>query len=226
MKLHLFTAALVLLCACGQVNAEVDQHAVLVHLRPGSATASHWIGANRSGTLSDLTRIIGEHTSTGYVSNATLKAIEAANTKSIGMRKQQPQEAISHIALVRYTSSIPPQIAARKIAQFPDVEYCEPLPVFRLLGSTNDPLLPQQYYINLINAVDAWDSLPQGSSIIVGIADTGIDTTFDSFSFVSYMKHQSISIIIIRFFYDPIIYFFWMLVNMWWICTDDSSGKT
>lgn len=177
MKLHLFTAALVLLCACGQVNAEVDQHAVLVHLRPGSATASHWIGANRSGTLSDLTRIIGEHTSTGYVSNATLKAMEAANTKSIGMRKQQPQEAISHIALVRYTSSIPPQIAARKIAQFPDVEYCEPLPVFRLLGSTNDPLLPQQYYINLINAVDAWDSLPQGSSIIVGIADTGIDTT-------------------------------------------------
>lgn len=177
MTLRLFTAALVLLCTCGQANAEVDQHAVLVHLRPGSAAATQWIAANRSGTLPELTRIIGEHTATGYVSNATLQAIEMASSKRDGMRKARPDEAIAHIALVRYFSSLPPQIAARKIAQFKDVEYCEPLPVFRLLGGTNDPLLPQQYYISLIKAIDAWDSLPQGSPIIVGIADTGIDTT-------------------------------------------------
>jgi hypothetical protein len=93
------------------------------------------------------------------------------------MSKSRPDDVVSHIALVRYTSSIPPEIAARKLSQVKDVEHCEPLPVSRLLGGTNDPLFSQQYYISLIKATDAWDSLPQGSTIIVGIADTGIDTT-------------------------------------------------
>ncbi len=177
MTFRLFAIALLLLTNIWELSAQYEHNALIVHLRPDSRAAESWIRAERSGTLSILLPILGEHNSTGYVSNATLKALERAIQQRRAMAKMTTTHGLEYIALVRYERSLDPKTAAAKISRLADVAYCEPLPETKIIGSTNDPLLDQQYYVSLIKANDAWDSLPSGNPVVVGIADTGIDTT-------------------------------------------------
>lgn len=177
MITRLFTLALCILCTCGQASAEVEKNAVIVHLEPTSSVASAWATAGRQGTIPALSSVLGKHTSAGYISDATLTALERALRQQRSFAKSAAHHGLEYTAVVRYNRNIEPRIAASKIARLPGVAFCEPLPSMKIIGSTNDPLRPQQYYIDLIKANDAWDSLPAGSPIIVGIADTGIDTT-------------------------------------------------
>ena len=51
----------------------------------------------------------------------------------------------------------------------------EPLFTHRTFFSPNDPDIGSQYYINLIEANEAWDVTHGNSSIVIGIVDTGGD---------------------------------------------------
>lgn len=177
MTFRLFAVALLLLTTIKELSAQYEHNALIVHLRPDSPAAKSWARAERSGALSILRPILGEHNSTGYVSNATLKSLERAIHNRRYMAKATTTHGLDYIALVRYERSINPATAAAKISRLADVTFCEPLPETKIIGSTNDPLLDQQYYVSLIKANEAWDSLPPGNPVIVGIADTGIDTT-------------------------------------------------
>ena len=177
MTYRLFAIALLLLASTGDLSAQYEHNAVIVHLKPNSLSAISWDSAGRSGALPILRPILGEHGSVGYVSTATLKALERAIQQRRSMAKMASTHGLDYIALVRYERSLDAKTAAAKISRLADVAYCEPLPEMKIIGSTNDPLLDQQYYISLIKANEAWDSLPSGNPVIVGIADTGIDTT-------------------------------------------------
>lgn len=177
MRSLLFATALLFLCTWGQVSAECEPHTVLVHLDPQSEIASQWLSSGRSGTLPALLPILGNHQSRGYVSDATLQCVTNALARQRSMAKSQATLDLVYIAVVNYSATIDPHIVAQKLRSVRGVALCEPLPKMHIIGSTNDPLLAQQYYVSLIKASDAWDSLPSGKTIVVGIADTGVDTS-------------------------------------------------
>lgn len=55
------------------------------------------------------------------------------------------------------------------------IEQYEPVRALRILQSVNDSLFQEQWYLNTINAFDAW-LITQGSEdVIIGVIDTGID---------------------------------------------------
>ncbi|HEX6224165.1 MAG TPA: S8 family serine peptidase, partial [Chryseolinea sp.] len=54
-------------------------------------------------------------------------------------------------------------------------EIVEPVYIDKGFFSPNDPLINNQYYLNLINAQEAWDVTQGSSSIVIGIVDSGGD---------------------------------------------------
>ncbi|MDR1526285.1 MAG: S8 family serine peptidase [Dysgonamonadaceae bacterium] len=59
----------------------------------------------------------------------------------------------------------------------PAVEIAEPVFYYTLYTTPNDPLFPQQYALNKINALQAWEMTTGSNSVVVGIIDSGIDGT-------------------------------------------------
>lgn len=157
---------------------DVEPQTVVVRLRAGSPTATAWMDAGRKGPLGPLTSIIGDHSSEGYVSDATLKAYQwALDKRPQAIVTSNPGHTVARIAVIHYSVLLDPLTLARKLAAHPDVDYAEPLPIRRIDGMPNDPLAADQYHLGKIGAFDAWDMLPEGASALIGIVDTGVDTT-------------------------------------------------
>ena len=53
-------------------------------------------------------------------------------------------------------------------------EYVEPVYLYQTLFDPNDPDTTQQYYLNLLDARQAWDISKGDTSVVIGIVDTGI----------------------------------------------------
>ncbi len=173
----LFALALALLCTWEQASAEIEPRTIVIHFHPASELAQRWLRSGRTGQILALKDLLGEHTSEAYISDATLKCLDQALSAHDALYKRGHKEPLDCIAIIKYTSDIDPYIASAKLRSTTGISYCEPLPRMHIVGETNDPLLPQQYYIPLIKAQLAWDSLGSDKTIVVGIADTGIDTT-------------------------------------------------
>ncbi|MFN4986224.1 MAG: S8 family serine peptidase [Ignavibacteria bacterium] len=173
----LFALALAVMCTWEQASAEVEPRTILIHFDPASEVAQSWLRSGRTGQITILKQLLGEHTTEAYISDATLICVDRALATRTALYKSRPHEPLYNIAVVRYASDIEPDIAAAKLRNTSGISYCEPLPRMHIVGETNDPLLAQQYYIPLIKAQLAWDSLSTGTTIVVGIADTGIDTS-------------------------------------------------
>lgn len=65
--------------------------------------------------------------------------------------------------------------AVEDFAKDADVEYAEPVYVFRLCMIPNDPLYGQQWYLPAIDTPDAWDINQGSSNPVIAIIDTGVD---------------------------------------------------
>lgn len=85
--------------------------------------------------------------------------------------------SLARILVVEFDRDLDPGLVARKIAQMPGVEYAEPQWERYPLHIPNDELIPQQWYLDRINAFGGWDIERGDTSIVVGIVDTGIDPT-------------------------------------------------
>jgi len=55
------------------------------------------------------------------------------------------------------------------------VEYAEPRYLYKLAYDPNDPEIASQYYINAINAPQAWDITKGDTTVVIGIVDSGFD---------------------------------------------------
>lgn len=175
--MRLLLVALFIFGTKEQIAAQIESHAVIVHFKQGSLLASSWLDNGRQGTVKEFATIIGNHTSIGFVSTPTLVALQRAWEQRTSMHKKSSGSALELIAIVRYTKDIHPAIASKKLSSIRGVEICEPLPLYSIVSTTNDPLLNQQYYIDLVKASDAWDSIPAGKPLLVGVTDTGVDTS-------------------------------------------------
>jgi len=65
----------------------------------------------------------------------------------------------------------------RKLNKLKITDYVEPYYLPQLTYTPNDTILPNQFYINLINAENAWNINQGDTTIVIGITDTGWDPT-------------------------------------------------
>ena len=176
---HLATLVL-LVCSTALTAAEAPYYpnTVVVRLEGGSPLAETWLAQGRSGEIPRFTTVLGPHRSRGFVSDATLIAVQKAErARKEDAALQSSLAPLPYIVVLEYERTIDPMMAARKLSSHPDVVYAEPLFVQEIVEAPNDPLATSQYHLDLVQAPEAWDELPLGvAATLVGIVDTGIDT--------------------------------------------------
>ncbi len=158
-------------------SADVEPQTVVIGWKPNSPSLAKWLGQSRTGEISSITELLGAHTSRGYVSDAVLVCVDAALARQQQLRIRPQANGLSRIAVIHYSRNIDVALAARKLATQPDVEFAEPLAIQRIVDTPDDPDVNRQYHHTLVRSFEAWRFLPPGDTIVVGVIDTGIDTT-------------------------------------------------
>ena len=116
---------------------------------------------------------------------AVLKEINAGETRKIFPNHQPPAKSLhasgqpyADLSLI-YETGIPEteslEHAINRLYATGLVEYAQPRYLPELLYQPNDPFTGSQYYLNTIQAFDAW-AIEQGdTNMVIAIIDTGID---------------------------------------------------
>ncbi len=96
------------------------------------------------------------------------------------------QSHISGIYKVQLKEGESVAMAIRRVKQYSNVVYAEPIYANYLLSTPNDPkanpTTGDQYYLTNIKAYEAWDITKGNSKIIIGISDTGVDFNHNDIS--------------------------------------------
>jgi subtilisin family serine protease len=82
---------------------------------------------------------------------------------------------ISLIYKLKYNSNDDPWTVIPHLLKTGMFEYAEPSFKFELLYTSNDPQLSDIYYLDTINAYEAWDVTKGDTNVVIGISDTGFD---------------------------------------------------
>lgn len=94
-----------------------------------------------------------------------------------GWARETREHQLMRIVVVKYTADASPEEVAAALSAFPGVEYAEPIWKHSLLFSPNDPRVRdgEQWHLETIKALAAWDRLRGDSSMVIAITDTGIE---------------------------------------------------
>ncbi len=79
------------------------------------------------------------------------------------------------IVRVHYTAPLSPVLAAAVVGNLPGIAFAEVVHPRRFHFRTNDPGTAEQWYLEGIHAVEAWDVARGDSSVVVAVVDTGVD---------------------------------------------------
>lgn len=82
---------------------------------------------------------------------------------------------LSRIYRIKYSPDYDSKMVAKILMSSDKLEYAEPYYIPKLLYMPNDPYKNNQYYLDIIQAYDAWDIEQGDSNIVIGIVDTGFD---------------------------------------------------
>ena len=97
------------------------------------------------------------------------------NKSSARLAPRKVQTDITCYFKVSFDKSYPVEEFVNELQATGYFDLVEPLFTHRTFFSPNDPDIGSQYYINLIEANEAWDVTHGNSSIVIGIVDTGGD---------------------------------------------------
>ena len=96
---------------------------------------------------------------------------------------ERAEEPLLRTVCVQYSGDLPAEkFCAMLMASHPLVEYAEPVRRQRLLLTPNDPLFPEQTYLQAIEAPTAWDVTTGSPSVLIGISDSGVRTSHEDIS--------------------------------------------
>jgi subtilisin family serine protease len=84
-------------------------------------------------------------------------------------------DKLQNIQVWQLESSAEAQNVLQKLSMQPGIVYAEPNHTYRIFADANDPLFPEQWYLQKTNVPAAWDIELGSSSVIVGVIDTGVD---------------------------------------------------
>ena len=82
---------------------------------------------------------------------------------------------ISLIYKLKYKNNYDPWVVIPHLMKTKMFEYVEPSFKFQLLYTPNDPQILDLYFLDTINAYEAWDVTKGDTNVVIGISDTGFD---------------------------------------------------
>jgi subtilisin family serine protease len=165
-----------LVVAAGVAHAE--PHWLYVRLQPGTLplvqSRTLWLG-NDAHVVRTL--LAPEQTLAWQRLHGSQQVLLSSERR---MEIEQAEEPLVRTVVVLYTGTLPPsKFCQYLMAQHPLVEYAEPVRRQRLLLVPNDPLFPDQQYLQTIEAPAAWDRTTGSPSVLIGISDSGVRTTHE-----------------------------------------------
>lgn len=83
-------------------------------------------------------------------------------------------ESLARIRVLSYASGEDPKAVAEKLSKDETVEYAEPYFVRRIFYTPNDPYYATSWWLQTIQAAQAWEVTKGDTSVIIGIVDTGV----------------------------------------------------
>jgi serine protease len=111
--------------------------------------------------------------------NNALLELGTVNLNKIFPNKQKERVKgnvdLSLIYQLSYNSYSKEDEVIRSLKKLKLFEYIEQYVVPDLTYTPSDTLLPQQYHLNLINALNAWNITKGDTNVVIGITDTGWD---------------------------------------------------
>lgn len=113
-----------------------------------------------------------------FEKHCNLKAIECKKVFDIATYNTVSAN-LNRIYKIKYHGNESPIVVAKKMAQNSNVEFAEPYWIPELLGSYNDPLIANQYYLATIKADSTYSITEGDTNIVVGVVDTGVDIYHD-----------------------------------------------
>jgi subtilisin family serine protease/photosystem II stability/assembly factor-like uncharacterized protein len=93
----------------------------------------------------------------------------------LGFEDNPSDRGFERIYVIRYASPYDALAAAELVRKSGAVEFAEPYYTFPLSYNPDDPRLVDQYWLDMVQAEQAWDITKGDSSITIGICDTGVD---------------------------------------------------
>lgn len=78
------------------------------------------------------------------------------------------------------------------VSEMEGVEYVEPLYIHEMMLTPNDEAVEAQYYLDLVNAFEAWDITTGSSDIVVAVIDSGIDYEHEDLDDKIYLNDNEI----------------------------------
>lgn len=78
---------------------------------------------------------------------------------------------------LKYNAEMDAQLASAKLAKLSCIAYAEPKYIYQLCYVPNDTDFTSQYHHNNLHTIEAWDIQQGDTNVVIGITDTGFDTT-------------------------------------------------
>ncbi|AHM62447.1 subtilisin-like serine protease [Flammeovirgaceae bacterium 311] len=147
----------------------INKGQVLVKLKPAFAYMNSDGAGMRTNAWESLAPALSVHKvhsfSTGKVKNAAA-AKRATGKSNIDLRLYHQ---------ISIDPEMPVEEAIAMLYKSGAVEIAEPVYAAESYLTPNDPRLTNQYYLPLVNALDAWDLVSNPTNIIIAILDSGVE---------------------------------------------------
>lgn len=175
-KQGLLAALLLLLCIAAPLTAQIkkqprfQQGVIMVRLRPGFSPQSLQQALGASAKIprpmlqpeQSLTFNPKLPLQTAITTSAQYEAIRLA------------EEPVLRTFCLEYDSKESPLSVCKRLGANPAVEIAEPKYIEQILSAPDDPEINKQVYLNVIRAVNVWETYTGDSNVVIGICDNGI----------------------------------------------------
>ncbi|MEQ6165852.1 S8 family serine peptidase [Ekhidna sp. MALMAid0563] len=100
--------------------------------------------------------------------------LPARNSNIRNLKVSKAEGLLSHMVKMRVPDGMDPITFCNKLRKQTDYVYADPIVRYELL-STSDPLIDNQYYLENIQAFEAWTVTQGDDDLTIGIIDSGLD---------------------------------------------------
>ncbi len=152
----------------GITQKDYQPGVMLVRLKPQYRDAFQGTSA-REKTVSWLRQQLG-------IRQVRPVAPQAMLQQAIQRRQKPPSVDLSTMYVLNFNAQQSIEEAINAMYASGLVIYAEPSYVRKAHLTPNDPLQSSQNYLNIIEALDAWDITQGSEDVVIGIVDSGIDT--------------------------------------------------
>jgi serine protease len=128
-----------------------------------------------------VVKFVDETAAAAFNEQTLLKGLKSTNPISIKSMKQKfvaakkTAERFNLIQEIEINGPHDPLYLSAKLSKLPTVEWAEPVFIYDLAFTPNDPSFSQQYALQRVEAEAAWDVTKGNENVVIAIVDTGVD---------------------------------------------------